>query len=130
MRFNASKCKCMHLGKQNPQQEYQMNDINTVTGISSTNQEKYLGVLFDNELKFSERIAKKVKKANQMLAMICRTFTCLEKEIFMPLHKSFFGLSWNMLIFLSNSEQPWRVFRCTSERLEMHPSSIYSTEFK
>lgn len=89
LKFNASKCHCMHIGKNNPCHSYLMNDNSQTTVIINTDKEKDLGVLFDNDLKFTEHIAQKVKKANQMLGMVCRTFTCLEVEVFLPLYKSF-----------------------------------------
>ena len=84
IRFNASKCKCIHLGKRNPKHSYSMGS----TYIEETRHEKDLGVTFDDELSFSEHIALKVKKANQALGMIRRTFTCMDRDIFIPLFKT------------------------------------------
>ena len=84
LHFNASKCKCMHLGKDNPNHQYSMNN----TSIENVSLEKDLGVTFDSELKFNEHIALKVKKANQSVGMIRKSFTCMDPEIFIPLYKS------------------------------------------
>ena len=84
MRFNAGKCKCMHLGKGNSNHQYNMAN----TPIENIKTEKDLGVTFDNELKFNEHIALKVKKANQAIGMIRKTFTCMDPDIFIPLYKS------------------------------------------
>ena len=46
-------------------------------------------MVFDDELKFNEHIALKVKKANQAVGMIRNTFTYLDKGIFLVLYKSF-----------------------------------------
>ena len=89
LKFNASKCKCMHFGKENPENKYYMMEDNVKIDIENIKSEKDLGVFFDNELKFNEHIAIKVKKANQALGMIRNTFSCLDKEIFLPLYKSF-----------------------------------------
>ena len=84
LRFNATKCKCMHLGKDNPDHQYNMAE----TPIENVKHEKDLGVTFDQELKFTEHISLKVKKANQTVGMIRKTFTCMDPEIFTPLYKS------------------------------------------
>lgn len=89
LRFNAEKCKCMHLGRNNPQFQYYMSDNDKSCNIENITQEKDLGVVFDNELKFNEHIAQKVKKANHALGMIRNTFTVLDKDVFLPLYKSF-----------------------------------------
>jgi len=83
--FNAAKCKCVHFGKDNPKHQYSMDG----TPIENVRKEKDLGVIVDEELNFSEHIATKVKKANQAVGMIKNTFTYLDKEIFLPLYKSF-----------------------------------------
>ena len=57
-----------------------MRDQSGVTPIENTTQERDLGVVFDNELKFNEHIALKVKKANQAVGMIKNTFTCLDRH--------------------------------------------------
>lgn len=84
LRFNASKCKCIHYGKNCSNYVYTMcgQDIENVCT------EKDLGVTFDQELRFSVHIQQKVKKANQILGMIRNTFQCLDKEVFLPLYKS------------------------------------------
>ena len=51
-----------------------MRDQSGVTPIENTTQERDLGVVFDNELKFNEHIALKVKKANQAVGMIKKYF--------------------------------------------------------
>ena len=50
--------------------------------------EKDIGVNFDNKLKFSDHIAVCVKKANQKLGIIKRSFEYLDKDIFLRLYKS------------------------------------------
>jgi len=86
IKFNASKCKCMHLGKGNPEYCYKMGSDNAT--IEKTKEEKDLGVVFDNELRFTTHIQEKVKKANQTLGIIRNTFQCLDKEVFLPLYKT------------------------------------------
>ena len=42
--------------------------------IDSVEEEKDLGVMFQQDLKFSNHIGRKVNKANSMLSLIVRTF--------------------------------------------------------
>ena len=48
LRFNSNKCKVMHLGRQNPRQNYTMGG----TTLATTTSEKDLGVYVDTELTF------------------------------------------------------------------------------
>ena len=84
MCFNVDKCKVMHFGRTNPQYTYQMNQ----TLLQVTDSEKDLGVEIQSSLRQRLHIADKVKKANQVLGMIRRTFSCRSQEILMPLYKS------------------------------------------
>ena len=82
MEFNVSKCKIMHLGKDNP------NNVYTMGGsvLTETTEERDLGVLVDDKLIFDKHIREIVNKANRMLGMIRRGFDCLDKEVFMNLY--------------------------------------------
>ena len=67
--FNGKKCKRMHLGTKNPKFEYSLQVRNsgedsTVT-LDETSEEKDLGVLIDNQLKFSKHIQSIVADANK-----------------------------------------------------------------
>ena len=59
-----------------------------ITNIEKVSSEKDLGVIVDQVLNFSEHISGKVNKANRNLGMIFRTFTYMDKEIFLSLYKS------------------------------------------
>ena len=54
----------------------------------SVQSEKDLGVTFDSKLNFIEHISSKVKKANQIVGFIFKTFTFMDKEMFLNLFKS------------------------------------------
>ena len=82
MEFNVSKCKIMHLGKDNPNNVYTMGGI----ALTETTEERDLGVLVDDKLIFDKHIREIVNKANRMLGMIRRGFDCLDKEVFMNLY--------------------------------------------
>ena len=86
--FNVSKCKVMHVGKNNPGREYVMKIDQNEQKITACAEEKDLGILFDEYLNFDKHIQKVINKANQMLGIIKRTFTRLDKETFLLLYKS------------------------------------------
>ena len=82
MEFNVDKCKVMHLGNKNPKHTYTMGGEN----LAVTTEEKDLGVIFDEKLEFGKHIKVIVSRANRMLGMIRRGFTCLDQEIFKLLY--------------------------------------------
>ena len=88
--FNISKCKIMHIGtKENqPREKYFMFDSQTRITIEECDQEKDLGVIFDETLIFDKHINNAISKANKMLGLIKRTFSYLNKETFLKLYKS------------------------------------------
>ena len=47
-----------------------------------------LGVIMDKALKFSEQISTKINKASRNLEIVFRTFTYMDKEMFLNLYKS------------------------------------------
>ncbi len=80
--FNVDKCKIMHIGNQNLKHTYTMDGTN----LTTTREERDLGVVIDDQLGFDKHIRGIVKKANRMLGLIRIGFTCLDKEIFMNLY--------------------------------------------
>ena len=85
MRFNVDKCKILHLGPKNPHLNYWMDG----TLIQSVTQEKDLGVIISNNAKPGEQCAKAVKKANQVLGQLLRSFQCRDKHTLVQLYKVF-----------------------------------------
>ena len=63
MSFNVDKCKVMHLGRNNLRSKYCMNN----TTLDDTNEEKDLGVLISNDLKWSKHCLNAYTKANRVL---------------------------------------------------------------
>ena len=88
MFFNLKKCKHLHIGTRLEPASYQMKSGQESTKIEKVASEKDLGVIVDQALNFSEHINSKVNKANRNLGMIFRTFTFMDKEIFLNLYKS------------------------------------------
>ncbi|KAK3108052.1 hypothetical protein FSP39_000221 [Pinctada imbricata] len=84
LKFNADKCKHMHIGKNYHATSYSMDGKE----ISKTNCERDLGVMIDDQLKFQQHINTAVKKANQKLGIIKRNFNHLDKNSFVSLYKA------------------------------------------
>ena len=72
--FNETKCKCMHFGCRNPKFTYAMN----YHFLESTNEEKNIGFIADDSLKFHRHAAAAVKKANSALGVIKKNCTTLD----------------------------------------------------
>jgi hypothetical protein len=114
LKFNKSKCKYVHLGHAtNTKYKMGENEINQVT------EEKDLEVLIDDKLKFQQHINQQTKKANQRLGMIKRSFSYMEKEMFITLLQSI------VRPYLEYGSNVWSVIykkksctnrKCTEER--------------
>ena len=80
----------MHIGTKDyqPRENYFMFDGQTIITIEECDQEKDLGVTFDETLIFDKHINNAINKANKMLGLIKRTFNYLNKETFLKLYKS------------------------------------------
>ena len=68
--FNVKKCKCLHIGHNNTCHKYKMNG----NKLDHVKEEKDLGVLIDDQLKFRRQAAAAVKKANRVLGLVKKTF--------------------------------------------------------
>ena len=101
MEFNVSKCKIMHLGYNNPKNDYNMNNTN----LEETELEKDLGVLIDCRLEFDKHIKSIVGKANRMLGLIKFSFTCMNKSMFLHLYK---GLVRPLLEYCVQAWSPYK----------------------
>lgn len=66
LRFNVKKCKTIHYGKDNQEYQYTIN----FEDIPETDEEKDLGITFQQDLKFNKHITSKVNKANSLLSLI------------------------------------------------------------
>ena len=56
--------------------------------IEQVDSEKDLGVTFESTLRFDKHILNRVNKANRMLGLIKRSFSFMDKEMFLPLYKA------------------------------------------
>ncbi len=101
LRFNASKCKVLHIGHNNPQFTYTMDSGNGMIELDKTTLEKDLGVNVDPELKFSSHVEKQVNKANRILGLIRRSYEYIDADVMKKLftslvrpHLEFGNVAW------------------------------------
>ncbi|KFV84373.1 hypothetical protein N308_15990, partial [Struthio camelus australis] len=78
MKFHKGKCKVLHLGRQNPMQQYRLG----VDLLESSSAEKDLGVLVDNKLNVSQQRA---LVAKGMLGCIRQSVASRWREVILPL---------------------------------------------
>ena len=102
LRFNAKKCKVLHIGRNNPQHQYSMYVKGEKEFLEVTELEKDLGVNVDPELKFSRHIEVQVNKANKILGMIRRSYEFIDadtmKRLFTALvrpHLEYSNVAWS-----------------------------------
>ena len=98
MLFNFGKCKCIHIGNGNMDEEYKIGDA----VLCRTTQEKDLGVTFSADMKVSEQCRIAATKGNQILGLIRRTIVYKEKQLIVPLYKAIVRLHLEYCI------QAWR----------------------
>ena len=82
--FNVDKCKSLHIGRNNRKHIYEMDGKK----LEQVKDEKDLGVLIDNELKFHKQTATAIKRANSVLGIIKKSFTLLDVSTLPLLYKS------------------------------------------
>ena len=99
--FNFGKCKCIHIGHGNMDEEYKMGDA----VLGRTTQGKDLGVIFSADLNISEQCGIAASKGNQILRLIGRTITYKEKQLIVPLYKAI------IRPHLEHCIQAWRPYR-------------------
>ena len=87
LRFNAGKCKTMHLGRNNSEFEYRMRDGAAEVVLEKTVCERDLGVHVDPSLKFTQHCEKIVSKANRLVGLIRRSFDYIDCQMFSSLFK-------------------------------------------
>ena len=95
--LNEAKCTILHIGKNNPHYQYNINGVN----IQPTTWVKDLGVIITNDLKWEAHINNIVKKANRKLFLIRKAFRFLDETTF----KTLFGTY--ILPILEYSSSVW-----------------------
>ncbi|MCD9088845.1 hypothetical protein, partial [Stenotrophomonas sp. SY1] len=84
MKFNTSKCKVMHIGKNNSKCDYKLFG----NSLTKENSEKDLGVIISNDLKSSKQCISASEKANKILGLITRSFDFKSPSLINKLYKS------------------------------------------
>ena len=85
LKFNAVKCKVMHFGAKNSHYNYEM-DGHVLKKVET---EKDLGAIMSFDLKVEPNITHHIAKANTMIGLIKRTFTFIDKDMFLVLYKAY-----------------------------------------
>ena len=80
--FNTSKCKRMHIGKDNPKFQYTMTTENNNIVLTETVQEKDLGVWISNNLKWEKQVVVASQQAMVVLRSVKRAFIHFDRETF------------------------------------------------
>lgn len=102
MAFNFAKCKIMHVGKNNPGFEYFMRG----TKISTTDEERDIGVIITKNLKPAAQCEKAAGRAKSVLNQFGRLFHYRDRHIFVKLYKQYV---LPHLEFSSPAWAPWYV---------------------
>ena len=94
MLFNNGKCKSMTITKSGKRNVMNYNlSMATITGkrqiLQETQEEKDLGVVMSNNLKFCDQATHAANKASRALGILKRTFRTWNKEIFLTLYPTF-----------------------------------------
>ena len=90
MELNAKKCKQMLVSTNVAaiKDKFSIPSGQQKIEIQIVQEEKDLGVVIDERLKFSEHVHKAVAKANRNVSLIFRNFTYIDIETFLALYKS------------------------------------------
>jgi ribonuclease P/MRP protein subunit RPP40 len=91
MKLNYSKCKIMHIGKNNPKSEYFMEDkaTNSTHKLAKTESERDLGIQMTNKLKYNEQCTQAVTKDNLMLGILKQTFVNRDENTWKKIYTTY-----------------------------------------
>ena len=89
LKFNAKKCKGLHIEPANPKYSYQMREDGGGTVLAETVLEKDLGVLVTQDLKVANQCNKAAMKAMRVLGMVKRSFKNLDADSLKTIYCSY-----------------------------------------
>ena len=101
MSFNINKCKVMHVGNKNPNEEYIMNGEK----LAEVKEERDLGIWIESSHKPSKQCATAAKAAHFALGQIQRAFHFRKKEDLVPLYITFVR---SRMEFANAAWSPWQ----------------------
>ena len=84
MKFDKSKCRVLHLGRNNHMHQYTLG----AEPLEKSSVEKDLGVLVDNRLAVSQQCALVAKKANGILGYIEKRLASGSREVIFTLYSA------------------------------------------
>ena len=85
LEFHPDKCVSMSINnKEDQPRTYKMKE----TTLKRVKQEKDIGVVVDEQLKFESHIYEKINKANSMIGLIRRSFIYMDEDMFKKLFKA------------------------------------------
>ena len=82
---NASKYKTLTLGKGNEGYDYLMQVGDSSSVIATVTEKRDLGLICDSDLNFTRHINDCIRKANQRVGLIRRSFMYLDEKSFLML---------------------------------------------
>jgi len=85
MSFNTSKCKVLHVGRNNICHRYNMDG----SILEETVRERDIGVIITNNLKPAQQCLEAARRAGAVLTQISRAFLYRDKKVFIQLYKQF-----------------------------------------
>lgn len=85
MAFNVTKCKVMHLGRNNPQAEYTMSGGK----LEASDAERDIGVKVHKSLRPAAQCREAAGRANVVLGQISRAFHFRDRRTFVKLYKQY-----------------------------------------
>ena len=89
LKFHPDKCKILGMGKKELTHQYYMTkDDHSRIALSRVQDEKDVGVTFDEDMTFRKDISTRANKANAIMGIIRRTYTYLDPQSFKLLFKS------------------------------------------
>lgn len=132
MSLNASKCKVMYFGKNNPHREYYIEGDDGNITLETTDVEKDSGVMVSNNGKWAEQVETAVKKASWVLGRIRKSFRFFDIElckklypIFVRPHLEFASAVWNNLSVAEIKKIEAVQHRATGMVIELRGMSYY-----